>query len=250
MKNLLLTSVKWRTFKQVARAYDRDVGRLTKERDESVKKVERVTKERDESVKKVERVTQERDESVKKVERVTQELDESVRKVERVTQERDESVKKLERVTQERDESVKKLERVTKERDELVGKVDHERVTQERDELIASKLEIFLWLCWWTEFFHPGNPGQVRPSDYNEMQASSTKGWPDAIKVLKNEDVFNTVKAEHDQIMKDWVERRGDGLSSDNYDYLVYSHAVAWKKALKAKVVFNDVEHIMSIYKV
>ena len=50
-------------------------------------------------------------------------------------------------------------------------------------------------------------------------------------------DVYLTIKAEHDQIMKNWVEQRGDGLSPNNYDYLVYSHAVVWEKALKEKKV-------------
>ena len=84
----------------------------------------------------------------------------------------------------------------------------------------------------------------MRPSDYNEMKVSSTRAWPRAIKVVMKDDVYLTIEAEHDQIMNDWVEQRGDGLSSDDYDYLVYSHAVVWKKALKKMVSVEDFEDI------
>jgi len=115
----------------------------------------------------------------------------------------------LSKVTEERGRDV---ERLTEERDGLAR--DVERVTKERD---------------------ARDPGQVRPSDYHVMKASSTKAWPRAIKVVMQKDVYLTIKAEHDQIMNNWVEQRGDGLSSNHYDYLVYSHGVAWEKALKEK---------------
>ena len=98
-------------------------------------------------------------------------------------------------------------------------------------------------------FFHPGDPGQVRPFDYDEINASSTKAWPGAIKKVTPKDVYRTIKEEHDRIMNDWVEQRGDGLSSNDYDYLVYSHAVVWKKALKGKKVsVEDIEDIEKRY--
>jgi len=110
------------------------------------------------------------------------------------------------------------LSKVTEERDGLAR--DVERVTKERDELARD-------------------PGQVRPSDYDEIKASSTKAWPGAIKVVMQKDVYHTIKAEHDQIMNNWVEQRGDGLSPKDYDYLVYSHAIVWEKALKEVSVEN-----------
>ena len=161
---------------------------------------------------------------------------------EQVTKERDWLVGDVERVTEERDRLVRDIERVTKERDGLVR--DVERVTKEHG---ASKPEIFLWLCWWTKFFYPGDPGQVHPLDYNKMEASSTKAWPRAIRVVMPKDTYLTIKAEHDQIMKNWVEQRGDGLSSNHYDYLVYSHAVVWEQALKEKKV--SVENCQDIRK-
>ena len=86
----------------------------------------------------------------------------------------------------------------------------------------------------------------MHPLDYDEMKASSTKAWPGAIKVVMPKDVYRSIKEEHDQIMNDWVKQRGDGLSSNDYDYLVYSHAVVWKKALKEQKVsvedFEDIE--------
>ena len=87
----------------------------------------------------------------------------------------------------------------------------------------------------------------MRPADYDEMEVSSTKAWPRAIKMAMQKYVYLTIKAEHDQIMKNWVEQRGDGLSPNNYDYLVYSHAVAWKTVLKERVSVNDFKHIMAI---
>jgi len=126
------------------------------------------------------------------------------------------------------------------EKEELL-KVTEERdgLARERDGLIKAARD----------------PGQVRPSDYDEIKASSTKAWPGAIRVVMQKDVYHTIKAEHDQIMNNWVEQRGDGLSPKDYDYLLYSHAIVWEKALKEKTVsveqFQDIREkyklIMSV---
>jgi len=93
------------------------------------------------------------------------------------------------------------------------------------------------------------DPGRVRPSDYNEMEVSSTKGWPRAIKKVMKNEVYLTIKAEHDQIMDNWVGQRGDGLSPNDYDYLVYSHAIVWEKALKEmKVPVENCQDIRKKY--
>jgi len=81
------------------------------------------------------------------------------------------------------------------------------------------------------------------------MEVSSTRAWPRAIKVVMDDDVYLTIKAEHDQIMNNWAQQRGDGLSPNNYDYLVYSHAVVWEKALKEKdVSVADLQDIRNEY--
>jgi len=122
------------------------------------------------------------------------------------------------------------LSKVTEERERLVR--DVERVTEERDGLKKDARD----------------PGQVRPSDYDEMKASSTKAWPGAIKAVMPKDEYLIVKAKHDQIMNNWVEQRGDGLSHNDYDYLVYSHARVWEKALKEKVSVEESQAIRQKY--
>jgi len=105
-------------------------------------------------------------------------------------------------------ENVKKLAKVTKEREGLVGQVE-----------------------WLTKEYDARDRGRVLPSDYTEMELSSTRAWPRAIEVIMPH-VYPAMKVKHDQIMDKWVQERGDGLLPTHYDYLVYSHAIVWDKVL------------------
>ena len=71
----------------------------------------------------------------------------------------------------------------------------------------------------------------VQPPDADIVHDSTKAAWPRAVRrVLPSK--FSNVNQRHQELMSDWVVARGDNISSDAYDYFVYSHGVVWPKAV------------------
>ncbi|PPQ75471.1 hypothetical protein CVT26_015955 [Gymnopilus dilepis] len=76
------------------------------------------------------------------------------------------------------------------------------------------------------------DPNKIRPSDYADMQLYDQAAWPTAVVSVLGLQRAGTLQKEHQAYMDKWVKERGDSLSADAYDYLVYSFGVAWQRVL------------------
>jgi hypothetical protein len=83
----------------------------------------------------------------------------------------------------------------------------------------------------------------VLPSDAEMIQYSTATAWPRAVKVVLRCE-SNHIKQRHATLMSEWVVDRGDNLSSDAYDYSVYSHGVAWPKAILEATTYADLMNV------
>ena len=76
------------------------------------------------------------------------------------------------------------------------------------------------------------DPNKIRPSDYADMQLYDQAAWPAAVVSVLGLQRAGTLQNAHKAYMDKWVKERGDSLSADAYDYLVYSFGVAWQRVL------------------
>ncbi|KDR69267.1 hypothetical protein GALMADRAFT_160555 [Galerina marginata CBS 339.88] len=80
----------------------------------------------------------------------------------------------------------------------------------------------------------------VNPPDSDIIKLSATVAWPRAIKHVRGARLTERLREKYDILMNDWIVARGDNISSNAYDYLVYSHGVAWPNAILAKTTKAD----------
>ncbi|KAF8902205.1 hypothetical protein CPB84DRAFT_872884 [Gymnopilus junonius] len=73
----------------------------------------------------------------------------------------------------------------------------------------------------------------IRPPDYDAFEFATSAAWPRAVSViLSSQDARDMIKQRQEELMQRWTQARGDNLPSDAYDYLTYSHGIAWPKAI------------------
>ncbi|KDR69245.1 hypothetical protein GALMADRAFT_215256 [Galerina marginata CBS 339.88] len=72
----------------------------------------------------------------------------------------------------------------------------------------------------------------VNPPDADIIKLSATVAWPRAIRHVLGASPADTLERRHDTLMQEWVLARGDDISSNAYDFFVYSHGVAWFKVV------------------
>lgn len=72
----------------------------------------------------------------------------------------------------------------------------------------------------------------VHPPDAEYAKLSSTIAWPRAVKHVLGAGPLDAIQIRHDQLMSSWVVSRGDNISPEAYDYLIYSQWVGWPKVV------------------
>jgi len=72
----------------------------------------------------------------------------------------------------------------------------------------------------------------VHPADADYVKLYATIAWPRSVKHVLDATLFNDIQQRHNQLMNKWVISRGDNISSEAYDYLVYSRWVGWPEVV------------------
>ena len=72
----------------------------------------------------------------------------------------------------------------------------------------------------------------VNPPDAEYFKLSSTIAWPQAVKHILGAAPFDDIQKRHEQLMSSWVVSRGDNISFEAYDYLMYSQCMGWPKVV------------------
>jgi len=72
----------------------------------------------------------------------------------------------------------------------------------------------------------------VQPPDADHVKLYATIAWPRAVKHILGAVAFGDIQKRHEQLMSSWVVSRGDNISSEAYDYLMYSQWVGWPKVV------------------
>ena len=72
----------------------------------------------------------------------------------------------------------------------------------------------------------------VHPPDAECIKLYATIAWPRAVKHILGAVAFGDIQKRHEQLMSSWVTSRGDKISSEAYDYLMYSRWVGWPKVV------------------
>ena len=72
----------------------------------------------------------------------------------------------------------------------------------------------------------------VNPPDAEIITLCATVAWPRAVKQILGASLFDPIKTKHQHLMSSWAASRGDGISSQAYDYLTYSLGVGWPRAI------------------
>ncbi|KAF8964571.1 hypothetical protein BDZ97DRAFT_1918999 [Flammula alnicola] len=137
-----------------------------------------------------------------------------------------EEVAERERKVEEEEENIAHQQKELAFREEVVR--ESERRVKERENLVAERdADVY---GDGSDNKHPR--ANIRPLDYPALEIATSTAWPAAVTNILRARVGNIVIKRHKTFMNNWVRERGDNIDEDAYDYLVYSHGVAWPKAI------------------
>jgi len=145
-------------------------------------------------------------------------------------EEKEKAVEEKEKALEEREKGVQEKEKAIEEKEKAVENKEKELKAREKafaeceDNLKGGHTH-------GDGSDQPSPRTHVQPPDADMLNDSAKTAWPKAVKrVVPSK--FSNVNKRHQELMSDWVVARGDNISSDAYDYFVYSHGVVWPKAV------------------
>jgi len=181
---------------------------------------EKVGKDKKKALEEQEKVAEEMGKALKDKEKAIEGKGKAVEEKGKAVEEKGKAVEEKGKAVEEKGKAVEEKEKALEGKEKALE--DKEKELKARESAIAEREN---------DLKGASSRTNVQPPDADIVHDSTKAAWPRAVRrVLPSK--FSNVNQRHQELMSDWVVARGDNISSDAYDYFVYSHGVVWPKAV------------------